>query len=500
MINPAVPGFNPDPSVVRVDDAYYLVTSSFDYLPGLPIYRSTDLVDWEIIGHVAPRPEQLQLDGTITNSGVYAPTIRYRDGVFYVIVTVVRSPVGCVLFTATDPVGPWSDGVTLDIQGIDPDLVWDDDGEAYVTFSGQPLDGTEHPPILQARVDLKTGRRLEEPRSLWPKTDRRFPEAPHLYRRGDYWYLVVAEGGTERGHGVSVARSASLTGPFEPHPDNPVLTAAGTSRKVQNTGHGDLVEAPDGTSALILLGVRPLGVMYGYSPLGRETFVTRVDWVDDWPIPAPVELTLRMGTESLRLDLTGGAALDEAWIAVGALPSDLSRPSSAGLVLDSGDAGMGSRRPAFVGQRQRHHRTVVSTQVDASGGQGGLAIRYDELHWITLEARGSSSGAVTVVATASLSGVQQRWEVDLPASGTRLRMETEPVTGYAPELLGGERIRLIAESDGTDVLVADLDGRYWSAETAASFTGRVVGLCATQGSVTFTDFHYLGTDQPELKP
>ena len=498
MINPAVPGFNPDPSVVRVDGTYYVVTSSFDYLPGLPVYRSDDLVDWEMIGHVATRPEQVQLDGTITNAGVYAPTIRHRDGVFYVIVSVVLSPVGCVLFTATDPAGPWSDGLTLDVNGIDPDLAWDDDGSAYVTFSGHGELTNQHPPILQARVDLETGALLEEPRSLWPESGRRFPEAPHVYRRGDFWYLVVAEGGTERGHGVSVARSRDLTGPFVPHPDNPVLTAAGTARKVQNTGHGDLVEAPDGGTALILLGVRPLGAMYGYSPLGRETFVTRVDWVDDWPIPAPVELTVREGVETVQVDFADPAALEgPAWLAVGVLPTSLGALSDGRLVLDSGDTTLASRRPAFLGQRVRHHRTVVSTLVDATAGQGGLALRYDENHWVALEARGALDG-VTVVATASISGMQQQWEASLPRGDVRLRMETLPVAGFSPELLGGERIRLLAESADGDVLLAELDGRYWSAETAASFTGRVVGLCATQGSAAFRDFRYRGTDQPDL--
>lgn len=498
MINPALPGFNPDPSVVRVDGRYYVVTSSFDYLPGLPVYRSDDLANWEMIGHVATRPEQVQLDGTITNAGVYAPTIRYRDGVFYVIVSVVLSPVGCVLFTASDPAGPWSDGLTLDVKGIDPDLAWDDEGTAYVTFSGQGELTNQHPPILQARVDLGTGRLLEEPRALWPETGRRFPEAPHLHRRGDHWYLVVAEGGTERGHGVSVARARDITGPFVPHPDNPVLTAAGTARKVQNTGHGDLVETADGGTAMVLLGVRPLGAMYGYSPLGRETFVTQVDWIDGWPIPAPVELTLREGIDDVQVDFSDQAALDDpAWLAVGVLPTALGTLSDGCLVLESGGSALASRRPAFLGQRVRHHRTVVSTLVDAQAGQGGLALRYDELHWVSVEARGTPDGVV-VVATASLSGLQQTWEASLPPGEVRLRLEATPVSGFSPDLLGGERIRLLAESGGSDVVLTELDGRYWSAESAASFTGRVVGLCATQGTVGFRDFRYRGTDQPDI--
>ena len=142
------------------------------------------------------------------------------------------SPRGCVVFTATDPAGPWSDGTTIDgVGGIDPDLAWDDDGTAYVTYSGLVTFGGglgEHLGIQQVRVDLAAGKALEEPRSLWSGTGLKFPEAPHLYRRGEHWYLMIAEGGTERGHGVSVARGPSPEGPFEGHPANPVLSARST--------------------------------------------------------------------------------------------------------------------------------------------------------------------------------------------------------------------------------------------------------------------------------
>ncbi len=248
--NPLLSGFNPDPSIVLADGAYYLVTSTFEYLPGIPVYRSTDLVTWTHIGNVATRPEQVSLEDVATGGGVWAPTIRYREGVFYVIVTIAMSPRGCVVFTATDPAGPWSDGITIDgVGGIDPDLAWDDDGTAYVTFSGLYTNGEQmgqHLGIQQVRVDLEAGKALEPPRSLWSGTGLKFPEAPHLYRHGDYWYLFIAEGGTERGHSVSVARGPSPGGPFEGHPANPVLSASGTSRPIQNTGHADLVATPGG--------------------------------------------------------------------------------------------------------------------------------------------------------------------------------------------------------------------------------------------------------------
>jgi beta-xylosidase len=321
--NPLIPGFNPDPSVVLADGVYYLVTSTFEYLPGIPVYRSTDLVTWTHIGNVATRPEQAGVDDVATGGGVWAPTIRYRDGVFYVIVTIAMSPRGCVVFTATDPAGPWSDGITIDgVGGIDPDLAWDDDGTAYVTFSGLHTSGEQigqHLGIQQVRVDLAAGKALEAPRSLWSGTGLKFPEAPHLYRRGDSWYLVIAEGGTERGHSVSVARGPSPEGPFEGHPANPVLSARSTSRPIQNTGHGDLVATPDGGTALVLLGKRPFGLTQLPGPTaGRSR--TRCCWLRatasmrrSSTSPTGPRLTSRAGWRSARRRSRSRRCGTDAW-------------------------------------------------------------------------------------------------------------------------------------------------------------------------------------------
>ncbi|WP_246080930.1 glycoside hydrolase family 43 protein [Modestobacter altitudinis] len=500
--NPLIPGFNPDPSVVFADGAYFLVTSTFEYLPGMPVYRSTDLVEWTHIGNVATRPEQVEIQGVVTGCGVWAPTIRYRDGVFHVIVTVAMSPRGCVVFTATDPAGPWSDGTTIDgIDGIDPDLAWDDDGTAYVTYSGLGTSGEDigaHHGIQQVRVDLDTGTALEPPRSLWSGTGSMFPEAPHLHRRGDWWYLMIAEGGTERGHAVSVARSRSPQGPFEPCPANPVLTARGTKRPVQNTGHADLVATPDGGSALVLLGVRPLGLTRAFSPLGRETFLTDVEWVDDWPLPAPVELAPRPGVEEVVFDFTDPAALDDpGWLGVRRTPADVtSLTATPGRLTITGNGStMDATDPCFLGRRQRHLTATISTRVDASRGTGGLAARYSEAQHLELEARGHGDH-VTVTARAVVTGLTQTWEHTFPAGEVELRMEmSPPPAGFDPKALGGDRIRLTAVSGEDEVQLTDLDGRHWTAEAAVSFTGRVLGLYAVDGTVTFAGLRYAGSEQ-----
>jgi xylan 1,4-beta-xylosidase len=488
--NPLIPGFNPDPSVVLAGGAYYLVTSTFEYLPGIPVYRSTDLVTWTHIGNVATRPEQAGVDDVATGGGVWAPTIRYHDGVFYVIVTIAMSPRGCVVFTATDPAGPWSDGITIDgVGGIDPDLAWDDDGTAYVTFSGLYTSGEQlgrHLGIQQVRVDLTAGKAVEAPRSLWSGTGLKFPEAPHLYHRGDYWYLLIAEGGTERGHGVSVARGSSPEGPFEGHPANPVLSARSTSRPIQNTGHGDLIAAPDGGTALVLLGVRPLGLTQSFSPLGRETFITPVSWADGWPYPDPVLLAPRDATEEEVFDFADPDTLAEpGWLAVRSTPGLVASVVDGRLSI-TGRAGLSDSQPQFVGRRQRHHWATISTTVDASGGTGGLAARYDEDHWIALEARGT-----VVTARAQVAGLAQAWQITVPGGDVELCMEmTLPSAGFDFVAMGGDRIRLLA--GGT--LVTELDGRYWTSETCASFTGRVIGLYASAGTVSFADFRYQGTE------
>jgi xylan 1,4-beta-xylosidase len=485
-VNPILPGVHPDPSVILVDGTYYLVTSTFEYLPALPVYRSTDLVTWEHIGHVATRPEQVALEHVPTPGGVWAPTIRYRDGVFHVIVTVMLGGRGCVVFTATDPAGPWSDGTPIPaVDGIDPDLAWDDDGTAYVTYAKHPF------AIRQVKVDLATGEALEEPRALWAGSGRYSPEGPHLYRRGGHWYLLVAEGGTDRGHAVTVARGPSPEGPWESCPANPVLTAAGTGSAVQNTGHADLVDTPDGGTAMVHLGVRPVGLAQAFSPLGRETFLATVDWVDGWPQARLPELAPGPGVEEA-FDLADAGALDDpGWLAVRRAPAEVGKATAAGLAITGDGRTLDDPRPQFVGRRQRHLRATVATTVDASAGTGGLASRFGEDHWFAVEVAPDG----TVTARARLAGLDRTWTATVPAGEVELRMElAPPPSDFSAGALGGDRIRLVASAGGQVVVLTELDGRYWTFEVAKSFTGRVVGLYATDGTVTFADFRYRGSD------
>ncbi|NHI15792.1 glycoside hydrolase family 43 protein [Microbacterium excoecariae] len=497
--NPLLPGFNPDPSVVAVDGAYYIVTSTFEYLPGLPVYRSTDFVEWEQIGNVATRPEQLEIAEVPTNLGVWAPTLRFHDGRFFVIVGVPGGR-GCIVFTATDPAGPWSDGVVIEgLNGIDPDLAWDEDGTAIITFSGLILSGPEtgtHLGIQQVRADLDTGEILTPVRDIWSGSGSMFPEAPHLYRRDGFWYLLIAEGGTERGHGCSIARGPSPEGPFTAFDGNPFLTARSTIRPVQNTGHGDFVTGPSGETLLVMLGVRPRGGTRAFSPLGRETFVTPVRWVDGWPIADPVAHAPR---PELRDDVAFDGPLDNRWIAPRRLPAELASvdPAAETLTIRGAGTTLDGLRPAFVGRRQLAIATRAAVTADVSRGIGGLAVRYDEDTHVDIEARVDGDGVI-VTARAVVPSLRQEWSARLPAGPVRLHLDSAfPDTdSFGTLAMTSDVITLWAESGGERVELAAVDGRSLSAETAASFTGRVIGLYATSGDVTFRAFSSLGTEAP----
>lgn len=492
--NPAVAGFHPDPSVCRVGDDYYLACSSFEYFPGVPLFHSRDLVRWEPIGHVAERPGQLAIEDVPTNGGAWAPTIRFHDGRFWVLVTDAMGR-GSLIFTADKPEGPWSDGLVMQgVSGIDPDIAWDATGTCFVTYSGLQLGGDragEHLGIQQVRMDPETGQALEEPRSLWSGTGLMFPEAPHLYEIGGTWYLMIAEGGTERGHAVSIARGPRPDGPFEGCPANPVLSARSTDRPVQNTGHGDLVQTPEGGWAMVLLGMRPRGMTRAFSPMGRETFSTAVDWVDGWPIVQPVELTPPGEPVELRDDFDA-PVLGSQWLTVRATPQGWcslgERPGY--LVLHADGSTMDDPRPRFVGRRQQHQIAVFSALVDAAGGVGGLSLRIDEDHHYDVEV-----GAGFARARARVGQLCQTWEKPLRPGSVVVRIEVESDTGRGLGPLGPDLVRLSVDPGTGPVELAALDGRYVCAETSAAFTGRVVGMYAADGSVAFDWFRYEGRDR-----
>ena len=485
MSVPALPGFHPDPSIVRVGDRYLMVTSSFEYLPGIPVFQSEDLNSWKLIGHVATRPGQLAVEETITGGGSWAPTIRFRDGLYYVIVTDAFGR-GNLLFSAEDPAGPWSDGLPLKISGIDPDLAWDESGTCYVTFSGLELGGDRpgsHRGIQQARIDLVSGELLESPRSLWSGTGGMFPEAPHLYKIGDWWYLLIAEGGTERGHSASIARSQAPTGPFEACPDNPLITARGTDRRVQCTGHGDLVQTPDGDWYLVLLGTWALGMTRAFAPLGRETYITRVTWEQGWPRVAPILARDRTPLPP-SLDDFASKELDLGWISVRRLPTSVGRLEAGALIIDGEGRSMSHSAPTFIGRRQTrvYGRIGATLEPVADGTVGGLCLRYDEQTHYDLEVRSDR-----VIARAVLPSIEQLREIERPPGPLQLAFELREPPG-GPAMGSCDLIDLVVTAGDIRHVVTTLDGRFLSSDSACSFTGRVAGVYCEAGQLRLTRF------------
>jgi len=385
--NPVLSGFYPDPSVCRVGGDFYLVTSSFEYFPGVPIFHSRDLVHWQQVGHCLTRASQLPLAGAKASGGVWAPTLRHHDGVFY-MTTTNTSLGGNFIVTATAPQGPWSDPIPVAQQGIDPSLFFDEDGSVLYT--------TSHEGAFQSRIDVHSGKLLSEPKVIWAGTGGQYPEGPHLYRREGWYYLLLSEGGTEYGHMITMARSRSPWGPFEPCARNPLFTHRSYKSPIQGLGHADLVDTPAGDWFAVALGFRPNGYPPCYH-LGRETFLSPVKWADDeFPIfgthgrlqlEEQTPLQLESAPPAATRDDFTSPELALHWNYLrnpdAQLYSLSERPSHLRL-RGSADGLDDLASPAWVGRRQTdfsvHVAARLEFQPETEGDEAGLVVRMNERH------------------------------------------------------------------------------------------------------------------------
>lgn len=280
--NPILPGFHPDPSVCRVGGDFYLVNSSFEFFPGVPLYHSRNLADWELLGYCLNTEEQLNLKEAHASGGIYAPTIRWHEGVFFMTTTNVSDRGNFIVHTRNLSEG-WSEPCWVEQGGIDPSLFFDDDGTVYFLSTGNRQDGTCM--IQMCEVDPFSGKQLTPSIEISLGCGGKFPEGPHIYKRDGYYYLMLAEGGTEYGHMETIQRATTPYGPYEPCPHNPILTHRDDSRgEIFCTGHGDLVEDQNGNWWMVCLGTRCLHGAYAplmQHHLGRETFLAPVMWDKD---------------------------------------------------------------------------------------------------------------------------------------------------------------------------------------------------------------------------
>lgn len=303
ITNPILPGFNPDPSIIRVGDDYYIATSTFEWFPGVQIHHSRDLVNWRLIGHALTRKSQLDMTGMDNSEGVYAPTLSYSDGKFWLCFSNVHACRGgnwmatpCYLVTSEHIEGPWSEPIAIGSYGFDPSLFHDNDGRKYMLNmlwdgrSGRNFFGG----IVLQEFDPIQNKLLGKPKTIFQGTELGCTEGPQILKKDGYYYLVTAEGGTARDHCVTIARSRSIDGPYEVHPDNPILTSRFQEHApLSRAGHGFFVETQHGEWYLSHLCGRqipnPEGYQFipkydnGYSILGRESAIQKIHWQDDWP-------------------------------------------------------------------------------------------------------------------------------------------------------------------------------------------------------------------------
>lgn len=504
--NPILPGCFPDPTICRVDEEYFLVTSTFEYQPGLPVHRSRDLVSWELIGHVIDRPGMLDMDGMRSSSGLYAPTLRFHDGLFWLVCTLVdqqdNSRGGNFLVTATNPAGPWSDPVWLDVDGIDPSIFFDDDGRIWVhgTRLASNPDWHHQTEVWLRELDRETLTFVGAEHILWNGAviGAVWAEGPHLYKVDGSYYLLASEAGTEFHHALSVARADTVTGPYIGNKGNPVLTHRHLGRAVDivGVGHADLVQAVDGSWWSVLLAMRPYGG-YHYN-LGRETFLVPVSWEDGWPVfvpgqgRVPEEVDVPFATE-LNPGVMQGARSgpigsdDPRWTSLRALPEQVAQRDGDDWLMPLRAATLAdATTTAFLGVRQQHRDVDVVATLTADlrdGEEIGLVIRQSEKDHVRVSISPASGGARMVVTHRQADTDTVLGEVVVDAAPSD---DFE----FTLRARGQDYAFAVARSGENPVDLAVADGRTVDSVATGGFLGLWIGVYGTSnGMPTKTQLH-----------
>jgi xylan 1,4-beta-xylosidase len=394
--NPILPGFNPDPSILRVGDDYYIATSTFEWYPGVQIHHSRDLVNWRLLTRPLRRPSQLNMIGDPDSCGIWAPCLTYADGLFWLIYTDVkrygRTSVGGAsgaslrdfhnyLVTCPTIDGEWSDPVYLNSSGFDPSLFHDDDGKKYLLnqlWDHRPGQNRFNGIVLQ-EYSVTEKKLIGQRKHIFAGTPIGFTEGPHVYKRGGYYHLLVAEGGTMYGHAVTMARSKNLEGPYEVHPDTYVITSRNRPDvMLQRAGHGDLVDTKDGETYLVFLCGRPLR-QRGRCTLGRETAIQKMKWgADGWlrtadgtgvpslEVPAPALPSHPFPKAPARSDFDSPQLpIDFQWLRTPFPEEIFSLTARKGHLRIYGRETMGSPfRQSIVARRQQAHCFSAVTAVE----------------------------------------------------------------------------------------------------------------------------------------
>lgn len=494
---PLLPGCYPDPSVVRVDDDYYMVNSSFAFFPGVPIWHSTDLRNWERLGYVLNRREQLDLpDSLRISGGIYAPDISYnpQNSTFYMITTLVDNG-GTFYVTTQDPKqGEWSDPVWLpEVGGIDPSILFDRDGKAYIVNNDSPTGEAlyeGHRAIHIHDFDWQAGRVTGESQVIVDggvniEEKPVWIEGPHLYNIDGKYFLMCAEGGTGPDHREVIFESDSPKGPFRPCRINPILTQKDLDPArpdaVTCTGHADLVEDKNGKWWAVYLGVRPYSAD-GHDIMGRETFIHPVSWKKGQPvITEPGEVLVGRPQKEFESELWADGALSPVAFFIRNPQSafyGLNEDGSLNLVAS--EVALADRKsPSAIGMWATESAFEVSVSLDdftpeSSADIAGLLLFQDDECNIVFGKTMNSYGDVVVrVIGRSKKDFREEFEAQLsdPSASLRLKITADGKGSYT---------FAFAEDDGDYTLMdRSLPASLLSTRTAGNFTGTMIGLYAS---------------------
>lgn len=485
--NPVLKGFYPDPSVCFANGKYYMVCSSFQYFPGIPLFESADLINWTQIGHVLTRRSQVMLEGISSSGGVFAATIRYHEGRFYV--TSTNNTYQKNFYVWTDDIyAEWSEPVFVEQDGIDPSFYFED-GKTYFMSTGKDDFGNQG--IIQSQIDLQTGVKLTPSRCVWTGTGGRFVEGPHLYRIGSFYYIFASEGGTEYGHMITLCRGRSPWGPFENAPHNPILTNRNKAPyPIQAIGHGELVTGPDGNRYLVSLGFRQIDTWMPFHHLGREVFLTPVyETADGWfrcghdgTTDAQYEVPILAQQHEKKLWTMDNTRWDLDWCYLRHPDPEHYRLLDTKAILHGTQITLqDAASPTFIGLRQRDFSGMLRCDVQLDCGEAGITAYMTEQEHYDIAIRKDQYG-YEVIVRLCIGDIQHIQAVH-PLSGNQARLLIR---------MDALRYHFYLEAEGAEQLLCSAQTKYLSSEVATGFTGVVLGLYATgDNTAEFSNYSLL---------
>ncbi len=528
--NPILAGWYPDPAIT--DDGkgnFYMVHSTFAFYPGIPIFHSTDLVNWKQIGHVLDRPEQLELEGFGVSRAIFAPDISYDNGIFYVTSTIVDGQ-GNFVVTATDPAGEWSNPVFLpEVKGIDPGLFFDEDDKTYMVYNSDPPDNKPlyqgHRTIRMVEFDKKELKVISKDRILVNggvdiSTEPVWAEGPRIYKLNGYYYLMTAEGGTAVNHSEMVYRTTDINDDFIPYEDNPILTQRSLDPNRENpitsAGHADIMQHPNGDWYGIFLACRDYD--QDHYNTGRETFMAPVKWVNDWPvfdlegeaIKYRYDLPTGVSVDTTLFPLSGNftftdsfdaSELDYHWYFLRTVKEPwYSLEGKAGYLSMNTrpETISGKSNPSFVGHRQQHQTFSAETTLEFKpknvNEKAGIVAFQNESHYYFIALSLESNQKVIQLIKGTENGEEIVASEKLEQANlntVNLKISSD-VTNYSFHYSGdGENWKLL--KDG-------LDARYLSTKVAGGFVGVTLAMYTTSNGTEsekkayFGEFIYEGND------